>query len=245
MFALRHLGAFTDLRRSYLEYVRDAARRGDRYAETTLIRACNMVWLAQDDVSQARKDLERATWPAPVGGFLHLQHWFELRALSEIDLYAGEPRQRPGFPELAGSLMVRVQKVRTESRFLLGRVGLASARTPSERRAAVAAATRLARDLERERMTYTHVWGLLLRSGAEALEDNASAAAETLRKAAAAADQAEMRLCAAAARRRLGGILGGDEGAELVAQADKWMKSEGILNPRRMISVLAPGFPEA
>ena len=243
-FALRHVGAYDELRRVYLEYVRDAARRGDRYSETTLIRACNLVWLAQDDVAQARKDLERATWPAPVGGFLHLQHWFELRALSELDLYNGEPRQRPGFPELEGSLMARIQKVRTESRFLLGRVRLANARSPSERRAAAAAARKLARSLEREKVPYTHVWSGLLRAGADAIVQDLDAAGAALREVVAAAEGREMLMCAASARWRLGHILGGDEGKALVEQAGAWMKSIGIAKPERMVEVMAPGFGE-
>jgi tRNA A-37 threonylcarbamoyl transferase component Bud32 len=243
-FALRHLGAFNELRRAYLEYVRDAARRGDRYSETTLIRACNLVWLSQDDVAQARKDLERATWPAPVGGFLHLQHWFELRATSELDLYTGEPGVRPGFDELDGSLMARIQKVRTESRFLRGRVHLANARSPSERKAAAAAARKIARGLEREKAAYAHVWSLLLHAGAEAAEGDVDACMRTLREAVAAAEAREMLMCASSARWRLGKIIGGDEGSALVQQAGAWMKSEGIAKPERMVQVLAPGFGE-
>src|SRR5262249_61537786 len=38
LLALRHVGAFAELNQSLDEYARDAARRGDRYAETTLVR---------------------------------------------------------------------------------------------------------------------------------------------------------------------------------------------------------------
>ena len=52
-----------------------------------------------------------------------------------------------------------------------------------------------------------------------------------------------MGLFAAAARRRLGGLLGGDEGRALIAQADAWMAGQEIRNPARMAACIAPGFP--
>jgi hypothetical protein len=231
MFALRHMGAFAELRRSYQEYVRDAGRRNDRYAETTLIRVCNLVWLAQGDVEGARRDLERSTWEPPAGGFLHLQHWFELRALCEIDLYAGATSLRPGFEELSGSLLPHIQTVRTESRWLLGRLELL--------RRDVAAASRLAKKLEREKMGFTEVWALLLRAGIAATRGERERAIQRLRAAVAAADKMEMGLCAAAARRRLAALT---EDAQLLAESDAWMSRENIADPARMTQIVAPGF---
>lgn len=48
---------------------------------------------------------------------------------------------------------------------------------------------------------------------------------------------------AAAARRTLGTLLGGDEGAAMVAAADAWFRGIGGQRGDRLAAVLAPGFP--
>jgi hypothetical protein len=65
-----------------------------------------------------------------------------------------------------------------------------------------------------------------------------------MRVAAEQLDAIEMRLYAAAARRRLGQLLGGDEGRGMIVQADVWMTGQGIKNPARMTAMLVPGFPD-
>src|SRR5262249_23045446 len=164
--------------------------------------------------------------------------------VAEIDLYTRTPELRPAFAVLAKSLLMRVQVVRTESRWLAARVSLARARAAvsPERAGAVGEAERVARQLDREKTPVCHVWALRLRAGVSSLGEDAGAAAVLLRTAASAADENDMGLCAAVARRRLGVLLRGDEGAALVAQADEWMRGEGIVNPSRMADVIAPGF---
>jgi hypothetical protein len=50
-----------------------------------------------------------------------------------------------------------------------------------------------------------------------------------------------MALHAASSRRALGGLLGGDEGAAMVREADEWMRSETIVSPEKMARLMAPG----
>jgi hypothetical protein len=52
-----------------------------------------------------------------------------------------------------------------------------------------------------------------------------------------------MSIFAAATRRHLGGLLGGDGGRALVAEADGWMTSQGIGNPARMAALYAAPGP--
>jgi hypothetical protein len=57
-------------------------------------------------------------------------------------------------------------------------------------------------------------------------------------------DEAQMRLYAAVARRRLGQLRGGDEGRALLAEADAWMNAQGVRDPCKLSRVIAPGFPD-
>jgi eukaryotic-like serine/threonine-protein kinase len=55
-------------------------------------------------------------------------------------------------------------------------------------------------------------------------------------------EEADTNLYAAAARRRLGELLGGDEGRELITKADEWMSRQQIRNPPAFTRLMAPGF---
>ena len=43
-------------------------------------------------------------------------------------------------------------------------------------------------------------------------------------------------------RRRLGELLGGTRGADLIAQADRFLSENGVVDPARFVATLAPGF---
>ena len=45
-----------------------------------------------------------------------------------------------------------------------------------------------------------------------------------------------------AARVRLGRLVGGDEGARLVAEGESRIRGEGVACPDRFVAMLAPGF---
>jgi hypothetical protein len=242
LLSLRLKGNLTELRVLYDQYLRDAHRRGDRYLETTVRLYCNIIWLADDDPDAGRRNLERATWMPPAGVF-HLQHWYELEANSELDIYRGEAdfrRWEPSLEKLRRSLLPRVITVRTLSRWLVGRLAIADQRQDgrSQRRAI---AKRMAQKLIREPSGYPAVWGLLLRA---AITDNPEHAVRDLGRVVEIADDHRMMLCAAAARVRLGGLIGGDEGAELVDRAQSWFSEQRVADPTRLVNMVTPGFDD-
>ena len=81
----------------------------------------------------------------------------------------------------------------------------------------------------------------LLRAGVAATRGDSEDAGALLGSAAAGFDAAHMRLYAAAARRRLGEVMGGDEGRSIIHAAAAWMAAQKVQNPARMTAMLAPG----
>jgi tRNA A-37 threonylcarbamoyl transferase component Bud32 len=236
LFALRRLGLWNELIWWFDEYVRDASRRGDRYAEISLRRGCNAVWLAQGLPDEAERDLEPKAWVPHKGGY-HLQHWYALRARTEIALYRGVAslmleRLREDFEAARRSLLTRIQIVRSETFWLRGRLVLAAASGTSP--ANLAEAKRMVRRLEREGVGYAAVWARLLGAGIAYRERHSTRANELLREAAALAEKADMRFEAVVARRRLAEIAGGSTGA--VAEVP------GVEEPDRMSELVVPGF---
>jgi len=240
LFVLLSLGRLREVRPLVHEHLRDAVRRGDRYVEASIARIFNVVWLAEDDPAGARRQLERRPWAPAAGTGYHLQHWYELAARSELALYEGLPGPPArAFDELDRSLLTRMQFIRTYAGWLRGRLALAAAPP------ALDEARRQAARLAREGSGPARAFGLLLRAGAVASSGGASAvarAAALVREAIAAAEADGLALVAAVARRRLGALAGGAEGAVLAGVADGFMTGEGIRRPDRLAAVYAPGF---
>ena len=118
----------------------------------------------------------------------------------------------------------------------------ASRALPEERRSLLAAAARDARRTEREGAQWGMPLAALLRAGVAIARPDAAAAARHLREALTGFERGQMQLFSAATRRRLGELVGGDEGRELVVQASAWMTARRIKDPDRMTAMLVPGF---
>jgi hypothetical protein len=234
------MGRFVELGTCLESYLSEAMRRGDRFAATTMARSFNFMWLLRDDPARARRELDECDWSAPETGFMHLQHWFEIRALTELDLYEQRDAtaRGPALAAVSRSLLMRPQPVRIDFTWLCGRVALSG---PNPDRAAAA---RAARRLAGEGIVSASVWALLLRAGLAAGSGKVESAVDLLKKTLELSLSGDMAMCAALARRRLGELLGGDEGRALVAQADGWLASQGIVRPERVSRLFAPGFPE-
>ena len=100
--------------------------------------------------------------------------------------------------------MRRVQVLRVESLYLRARSALAMAGThAADRPRFLSAARRSARLIARERMRWSDPIAVLLQAGIANLEGRTALAVKDLRDAADRFDDADMRLYAAVARRRL------------------------------------------
>jgi hypothetical protein len=127
---------------------------------------------------------------------------------------------------------------------LLARSALAAAMVTAHPRPLLRAAESSARRLEAIGLGSSSALAKLVRAGVRNLCQCPAEAARLLGEAVTDLDRIGMGLFAAAARRRLGALLGGEEGRRLIAEADSWMASQQIRGTARLTALLAPGFRE-
>jgi hypothetical protein len=183
------------------------------------------------------------SWPRE--GF-HLQHYTSLTALAQIELYTGdfevawkhiEGQLKP----LEKSMLLRIQGLRIDAMQLRGRLALASA-VGTDRAARLQIAESVANRIARENLAYAAGYADLIRAGVAHRRGDDGAAVTLLEQAGNEFAAAGMMLFAVAARHRLGELIGGDRGHELVDDADDWMSRQEIKDPARLLNLLAPGF---
>jgi eukaryotic-like serine/threonine-protein kinase len=244
--ALAFQGDLLELRRRVPWILADAERRGDLFALNTVRRGrANLRWLVDDDVAGARAALAEAvrTWPRT--GF-NPQHYFEILTEGQIDLYADQPdlafgRLRDRWRTMARSQMLRIQVARIEMWFLRARSALALA-AGSRDRALLAQVRADAARIEHEAMGWSAGLARLLRAGIAHTTGDREAAAGELARADTELRAAGMVLHAAVARRRRGELVGGDVGRALVAEADAWMRVQGVHRAEAICAMIAPGL---
>jgi hypothetical protein len=81
----------------------------------------------------------------------------------------------------------------------------------------------------------------MVRAAAENAAGNRAAAVAGLRAAIDFAQRAGMSMHATAARHRLGELLGGEEGLEMVQVALYALRGQGIRDPSRWLGIFLPG----
>ena len=247
LLALRHMGLMRPLAAEFDAHSRDARYRNDRFAETTLRRAANIVWLARGLPDEAAADLARTSWMKLRPDLVHIQHWYELRARIEIALYVGAGHDaralhRAELDAVRHSLLMRIQNVRAEVRWLWARCALAESGDPRHLHREVVTAVR---QLRTHGSGFATVWAELLAAGLAAREGDADAAAAALRAAIELGAEHDILLGRAVAQWRLGQLVGGTSGPELVARGEAWMREQGVAAPAALAEVIAPGFSRA
>jgi eukaryotic-like serine/threonine-protein kinase len=245
--SLMFLGEMVEVSRRVPQLLAAALEQGNLFAATDLRTRMNPIWLAADDPDRARDEVISAltTWPRK--GF-HLQHYSSLVALAQIELYTGdyevawrhiEGQMKP----LEKSMLLRIQGLRIEAMHLRARLALASA-AGQKREQRLKIAEDLAQRIAGEQMRWSNPLAMLIHAGLATRRGNNERAEELISQAIEGFEASDMALYAATARRRLGEILGGDRGGELVTQADDWMSKQQIKNPAAVANLMAPGFSE-
>jgi hypothetical protein len=239
-------GGVAQVRRSIATLIEDAETRGDLGTAVHLrVGYTNLVWLADDDVDEARRQLRTAAGMWSHGKFF-LHNYRVLLAEANIELYAGNGALAyeivaARWGQVQRSLMLFVQYIRADAYYLRARTALASAETAARPATRLAEAERYARKLDREKMPWTDLLAHAVWASLELARGDRVGAIEHLRAAIVRSEEAGMALHGAAARYQLGSLLGDAEGRKLVEGAEDWMLAQDIQVPERMSSLLLPG----
>ena len=249
-WALYYLGELGELGRRVPTLVASAMRSADRYAAVTYRTAFAVHRLLRDDPDEAERDVEDALASWSTGGVFQMQHLFALLSRCDAAVYRGAPAAVLPLLEAARAPLARSMLDRAPSNAMLrdstlGRLAIAcGAQAPAgsaARRHAAAEARRYARDLSRSPTPAGRAAFGVLAAGAAELEGNVDAAVAELRRTLPLLDAIDLNLFGHAARRRLGRLVGGDEGAALVAAADRALAGQGVARPDKLAAMIAPG----
>ena len=243
--SLAYLGDMNELGRRVPQQLREARERGDLYAATDAAGRAGIFWLAMDQTDQARFAIMRAMEQWSLVGF-HFQHFLELGAHTQIDLYLGDSasaiaRIRERWPALKRSMLLRIQFNRIEAIFLRARAAAAEARRTGDR-SLLEMAERDARLIAGEKMRWARPLADSLYAAAAAQRGDRAGAVNALQSAVGGFDRMQMSLFAAAARWQLAGLLPDQEGRTVLAEAEALMSAHDVRRPDKLTKMLIAGF---
>jgi tetratricopeptide (TPR) repeat protein len=248
LWSLIPMGQIEDLRRRFTIRLRQARERGDLFAEMNLCtHIMSTATLGDDQPGMAQDELDRAIGLWTPAGF-HVQHHNIILSQCHIHLYNSDGLSAHSYiggkwNSYKTSLLFQVQQVRIDAAQLRARCAVAATILDPRAARLLKVAERDARRLDREKIAWADAHAEAIRAMVAAARGDLVSARTRLADAARRYDEVDMGLYAASVRRRLGELLGGDEGRSLVAQADSWMLGHGVKNPAKITNMYMPGFP--
>ena len=244
------IGEFLEAEERTARHTDEARARKDSYA-LTILRAgsTHILRLARNDPHLALEELRSVMDAWPASPFSIPRYW-ELLCLTNTDLYMGEPeRALSRFDDwgqrIANSLPFRVQVTRIRTRHARARAMLAVARRKPVRRELLLGAQHEIDALEAEQAPWASALASGLRATVAFLQQDSAACLSLLELAEQRLLATDLRLDAMVTRRRRGELIGGTEGAQLIAESTHWMTAQGIQDPNAFVRVYAPGFDGA
>jgi hypothetical protein len=163
----------------------------------------------------------------------------------QTDLYEGEAvaayrRFDQGWRRKLAAPLARVPYLRARMLGLHGVAALAAYRSGPPDRRLIRAAARDIRGLRAMRMPWTDALARLLEASLALVAGDRARGREQLERAHAELAAAGMMFHATLARRGLGELEGGAEGARTLAEADAWLAAEGVGAPGRLARLFMP-----
>jgi hypothetical protein len=247
--AVAYMGDLRALRERLPPVCREADERRDRYSATSLRAGLlSLVRLADDTPDRVGEELDEVSDWLPQRSFIIPTYWYVV-ARSQLALYrsdggAAHEHLAASWRALERSLLLRATAVRIATVDLRGRAAVAAAHArPANLRTLARLVEDCAKRLdgESDRFLWPRACARMLFAALERMRGAPpDVAAPHAREAAQLFERAGMALHAAAARARLGELLGGDEGADLVRSAHDRMHAEGIVAPEKFGRLLVP-----
>jgi ATP/maltotriose-dependent transcriptional regulator MalT len=246
--SLVYQGRWRELSVRLDEWIEDAEERNDFYAWSglTLVRSASVTRTTAGSTA-ARQEVASALerWGSERFG---VQNFLATMSLVQLDLDDGDPEAALArLDELwrlfSRSLLTRVHVCRVAAYELDGYVAVAAVASKPERNMRLLPrALRNAKKLRREGKPWSSAYATYIEAAASFLKGDEERATRGLTNAADALESSHMHLFAAAARLRLGALISGSRGEELVAEAHAAFRRQGILQPARLLTRMAPGF---
>jgi hypothetical protein len=243
VLSLTHMGEFGKVSERLHALLQAAEDRGDLFTLSALRFAVQLpLLLAQDRLDTAREKV--ANTDGMGRRARSLVRWCTVCWAAEVELYAG--RADAAFESytrrvrrLERSLLLHIQYVRAVTHYLRARCAIAALAQDPGRRGRMARQS--IRALAREGAEWTAALSSMASAALTLAENDTARAVALLRCAIIRAENAHMLAHADASRLRLGALLGGVEGAEMLAVAARGFAVRGVKDPRRFAGMLFPG----
>jgi eukaryotic-like serine/threonine-protein kinase len=248
LFSVVYRGELREAASHWRGLLQSARERGNFYLVLELSTRLSLLWLAADQPLEAEREADEAVSRWSQRGF-ERPRYLQLLTRIQTCLYVGRPREAWELVErhqgeLGRPLFRRVQHTRIEIANWRARCALALAAHGEDARRLHAIALEQAQRIERERMSWSNPFAMLIRATVAYQQGDADAAVEGLAATVASFTSAEMHMHAAACRWRLGAVVGGGRRAALRLEADRFFAVQDVRNPTAFLRVIAPGFPD-
>jgi hypothetical protein len=245
VFYLGEWRRLVDYAQRFPKQVEDAKLRGDVHAGVASFSGRALEFLMADQPVGAEQFIRETIAVLPGNRFLMPRVWMlNLEVYSA--LYRGDGERAwtqvsSLWPALRASQFLRIDYLSIVAFDLRARAAVAAAAAHDRPRHLLAEALRCAERLSRKRSRWASAFATLTRAGVVSVQGDQTAAVDLLERAEGEFLAADMLHCVAACEHRRGMSIKGERGRALIARAETWATSQGIVNPGRIFDMLCPG----